>query len=48
MSSKDYHDYMIKDGKFIGKFEERYQNCEDPWNQDTVQPFSDDIALLNE
>ena len=31
--SKDYHDYVIKDGKFIGKFEEMYQNVDDPWQQ---------------
>jgi hypothetical protein len=33
--SEDYHDYVIKDGKLIGKFEEMYSNCQDPpWNQD--------------
>ena len=30
---KKYGDYFIKDGKFIGKFEEMYQSFEDPWNQ---------------
>lgn len=29
----NYHDYVIKDGKFIGKFEEMYATCEDPWTQ---------------
>ncbi len=29
----DYHDYVIKDGKFIGKFEEMYSDCENPWFQ---------------
>lgn len=28
-----YQDYVIKDGKFIGKFEEMYQKFEDPWHQ---------------
>ena len=28
-----YHDLVIKDGKFIGKFEELYTKYEDPWNQ---------------
>ncbi len=28
-----YQDYVIKDGKFIGRFEEMYQKFEDPWNQ---------------
>ena len=32
--SNNYHEYVIKDGKFIGKFEEMYQNCDDPWRQD--------------
>ena len=27
-----YQDYVIKDGKFIGKFEEMYQKFSDPWN----------------
>ena len=29
--SGDYHDYVIRDGKLIGRFEEMYQVCEDPW-----------------
>ncbi len=29
----NYHDYVIKDGKFIGRFEEMYASCEDPWMQ---------------
>ena len=28
----DYHDYVIKDGQFIGKFEEMYRDCGDPWD----------------
>ena len=28
-----YQDYVIKDGKFIGKFEEMYQEHENPWHQ---------------
>lgn len=27
-----YQDYVIKDGKFIGKFDEMYQKFKDPWN----------------
>ncbi len=27
-----YQDYVIKDGKFVGKFEEMYQKFSDPWN----------------
>ena len=29
--SSDYHDYVIKDGKFIGEFEQMYQHVADPW-----------------
>ncbi len=28
-----YQDYVIKDGEFIGKFEEMYQKFDDPWHQ---------------
>lgn len=28
-----YQDYMIKDGKYIGKVEEIYQKFDDPWHQ---------------
>ena len=28
----NYHKYVIEDGKLVGKFEEMYQNIEDPWN----------------
>jgi SAM-dependent methyltransferase len=34
---KSYHDYVIKDGQFIGDFENMYRDCEDPWMQ-TSQP----------
>lgn len=30
---KTYHDYVIKDGKFIGKFDEMYSEFTDPWTQ---------------
>lgn len=39
MKSKDYHDYVIKDGKLIGDFESMYQNSEEvPWHQDQGGP----------
>ena len=35
--STDYHDYVFKDGKFIGAFEDMYKYATDvPWHQDTV------------
>lgn len=30
---KTYHDYVIKDGNFIGKFDEMYSKFNDPWTQ---------------
>lgn len=30
---KSYHDYVIKDGAFIGKFDDMYSECSDPWMQ---------------
>lgn len=34
MSGKSsYHDYVIRDGQFIGRFEEMYRKFEDPWHQ---------------
>lgn len=32
---ESYHDYVIKDGKFIGKFDEMYSKFQDPWMQKT-------------
>ncbi len=33
MRKKNYHDYVIKHGKFIGEFDKMYQDFEDPWKQ---------------
>ncbi len=30
-----YQDYVIKDGKIIGEFEQMYQDFDDPWEQTT-------------
>ncbi|MEW6263505.1 MAG: class I SAM-dependent methyltransferase [Thermodesulfobacteriota bacterium] len=47
LKSRDYHDYFIKDGRFIGRFEEMYQNVEDPWHIETLGRRLDmDAALL--
>lgn len=37
-----YQDYVIQDGKFIGKFEEMYQKFEDPWHQ--IEAVEDSYA----
>ncbi|MBU2548869.1 MAG: class I SAM-dependent methyltransferase, partial [Proteobacteria bacterium] len=43
----NYHDYFIKDGRFIGRFEEMYQNVEDPWHIESLGRRLDmDAALL--
>ncbi|MEQ8228935.1 MAG: methyltransferase domain-containing protein [Rhodospirillales bacterium] len=44
--SNDYHDYVIKDGKLVGKFEEMYQNCEDPWDRAKLSGNSQSDWLL--
>lgn len=36
-TTKSYHDYVIKDGKFIGEFDKMYQEVNDPWMQ-SMQP----------
>ena len=44
----DYRNYVIKNGAFIGKFEEMYQKFEDPWQigiADQIQ-YDLDIYLL--
>lgn len=50
--STDYRDYVFKNGKFVGMFEEMYRNVEDvPWHQDKTAywVFSDiDIAILRQ
>jgi len=43
--SKDYHDYVIKNGRFIGAFEEMYQNIEDPWHHGDATSIQYDIDL---
>jgi SAM-dependent methyltransferase len=39
-----YQDYVIKDGKLIGEFEEMYKDHEDPWNQTTREAYSSEKA----
>ena len=47
MSSKNYHKYVIEDGKFIGKFEEMYQEISDPWAcLSNKNSLGNDILLL--
>jgi SAM-dependent methyltransferase len=35
INSDDYHDFVFKDGKLVGEFEQMYQKSKDiPWHQD--------------
>src|SRR3989304_2411033 len=40
--SKDYHDYVFRDGKLVGEFEAMYRNSTGiPWHQDEQQNWVD-------
>lgn len=40
-----YQDYVIKDGKFIGEFEQMYQDFDDPWEQKSKENFASEKAV---
>lgn len=40
-----YQDYVIKDGKFIGKFEEMYRDFDDPWEQTKNEEWASEKAV---
>ncbi|MBL8009048.1 MAG: class I SAM-dependent methyltransferase [Flavobacteriales bacterium] len=43
-----YHDLVIKDGRFIGRFEEMYQHFDQPWMQDKQpNPYSRASGILH-
>jgi hypothetical protein len=52
INSDDYHDYVIKDGKLIGEFEQMYQKSRNiPWHQDEQETWLDvqlTITLLKQ
>lgn len=42
INSHDYHDYVIKDGKLVGEFEQMYQKAtEIPWHQHEQKDWLD-------
>lgn len=43
---QNYQDYVIKDGKFIGRFEDMYQATDDPWEQSGVKTINDPRRLM--
>jgi SAM-dependent methyltransferase len=38
---ESYHDYVIKEGRFVGAFEEMYNKFDDPWSQSREDSTSD-------
>ncbi len=42
----DYHRYFIQDGRHVGRYEEMYQNCPDPWRIEELGPRLDMRAAL--
>jgi SAM-dependent methyltransferase len=40
-----YQDYVIRDGKFIGEFEQMYRDFADPWNETTCEHFASEKAV---
>jgi len=41
-----YQDYVIREGKLLGEFEEMYQDFDDPWNQSAEhEALEKDIAI---
>jgi len=47
-NSKDYHDYVFRDGKLVGEFEAMYRNSEvTPWHQDEQENWVD-VRLTGE
>ena len=46
MEKKNYQDYVIKDGQFIGDFEGMYSNCKDPWLQSSEDNISNSRRII--
>lgn len=40
-----YQDYVIRDGRLIGEFEEMYRDFADPWHQTDSEVFASDKAV---
>lgn len=48
IKSTDYHDYVFRDGKFVGEFEDMYRNsATTPWHQDEQADWMD-VRLTRE
>ena len=42
----DCHDYFLVDGQHIGRYEDMYRNCADPWRIEEMGPRLDMLAAL--
>jgi SAM-dependent methyltransferase len=40
-----YQDYVIKEGKLVGEFDEMYKDFDDPWHQSTREVFASEKAV---
>lgn len=40
-----YQDYVIKQGKLVGEFDEMYKDFDDPWHQSTLEVFASEKAV---
>lgn len=41
-----YQDYVIKDGRLVGEFEQMYRDWDDPWHQSSLEEFASDRAFM--
>ncbi len=46
MESRDFHDYVIKDGILIGDWDGAYRVSHDPWNQTAEQQIYDSRRVI--
>ncbi|MCU0355332.1 MAG: class I SAM-dependent methyltransferase [Cytophagales bacterium] len=45
---ESYHDYVIKDGQFVGKFDEMYRKFDNPWTQvQQPNPYARQAGILH-
>ena len=40
-----YQDYVIKDGKLVGEFEQMYKDFDDPWEQSIRESYASEKAV---
>jgi len=40
-----YQDYLFRDGRFVGEFEEMYRDFADPWHQTSTEQFASEKAV---